>query len=231
MILMTNRIETLSDFFDFLEETSTEGKNHLFRGVRKCSYELTPSIGRFKTNKKASFDKDSERLTLKLFKQKAHEYLAGLADDDLAILTVAQHHGLPTRLLDWSKNPMVAAYFAVKDEFGRDEKPEDSKIYVYVPASKVNLSKTFDPFSIKSIKRFVPRNWNPRIIAQSGLFTIHPNPNKPWKSKLIREVVIANDQRKEIKMALNKLGVNHSTLFPDIDGIAEYIKWLRTSSF
>lgn len=217
--------------FAFLEECISARENHLFRGVRKQSHKLIPSVGRHKTNKGNVFDVKSEKLLLKLFKQKAHEFVKQHDDDPLALLSIAQHHGLPTRLLDWSKNPLVAIYFAVKDEFHASEDREDSKIFLYIPKSKIDLDETFDPFAIREVKRYIPKYWNPRIVAQLGLFTVHNEPNIEWVSPEVKTIHIAHDIRKDIKLALNKLGVNHGSLFPDLGGISEHIKWLRTNVF
>lgn len=228
---MISAITSTKDMFTFLEQLSIAGENHLFRGVRKCSYKLIPSIGRRKTNKLAAFDVKAEELLLKLFKQKAHSFVKEHADDRLALLSIAQHHGLPTRLLDWSKNPLVALYFAVKDSPLPNETQEDSLIYIYVPTQKVDLEKPFDPFTIKSVRRYIPKYWSPRIVAQAGVFTVHNEPNSAWSSPNITEIPISSDARVDIKVALNKLGVHESALFPDMDGIARHITYLRTDAF
>ena len=228
---MITTITSLADMFTFLRDCAGEGENHLFRGVRKATYKLLPSVGRSRTKKGEKFDADQERLLLKLFKQKAYGFVKEHIDDDLALLSIAQHHGLPTRLLDWSRNPLVALYFAVKNAFGSHESPEDSLIYVYVPTQKVTLDETFDPFSIDRVRRYIPRYWNPRIVAQMGVFTVHNDPCAPWTSPNIQDVRVRFPVRKDIKVALNKLGVNQASLFPDVDGIASHIVWLGTNAF
>ena len=217
--------------FRFLEECSAAGENHHFRGVRKASHQLVPSVGRCRTKKDAAFSVDDERLLLKLFRQKAYDFVKEHTTNDLALLSIAQHHGLPTRMLDWSKNPLVALYFTVKDPFHSHEPPEESVVYVYIPQAKIDLDTHFDPFTIKTVRRYIPQYWSPRIVAQAGMFTVHNEPNVPWVSNDVSVVRINNSIRKDIKLALNKLGTHHGSLFPDLDGLAKQIIWLRTNAF
>lgn len=130
--------------------------------------------------------------------------------------------------MDWSKNPLVAIYFAIKDCFSQNEKLSDSLVYIYTPKAKVNLEHEFNPFKINTVQRYIPKYWNPRIVAQSGVFTVHPKPLVPFKSKNIEIIRIANCIRSDIKIILNRFGINDGTLFPDLDGISNHIKWLRT---
>lgn len=225
-------IKNINDTFQFIQEVTSFNKNELiFRGVKKESYELLTTLGRSRTQDNKEFNIQSEKLLLKLFKQKCYEFIKEHIDNDFALLSIAQHHGLPTRLLDWSRNPLVALYFAVKDDFYNWETKEDSAIYVFRDHKKVDLDKEFNPFKIKSAQRYIPRYWSPRIVAQSGLFTVHDKPLEPFSSDKIKKINISHEIRKDIKKCLDRCGVNQATLFPDLDGISAHIKWLRTDIF
>lgn len=64
-----------------------------------------------------------ERKSINLFRSTARFFTPGeeaAAHNDLVALMVMQHYGVPTRLMDWSQSPFVAACFAVSDEDGQD---------------------------------------------------------------------------------------------------------------
>lgn len=83
----------------------------VFRGMSNKNYRLTPKILR-EGYKFSSYDEP-----LSKFKQEAASYLRSICgDDNLLWMQYAQHFGVPTRLLDFSSNPLVALYFACKDD-------------------------------------------------------------------------------------------------------------------
>jgi FRG domain len=195
---------------------------HIFRGVHDSKYKLLPKLGRLRLRKNMEFD---ELEMLRLFKDHATPYLPNRTISEWELLAIAQHHGLPTRLLDWSRNALVAAFFAVEQE-----SKKDSAVYVLKDMKFVDI-KHLDPFKdVDEVMKFIPPHITTRITAQSGLFTIHPKPNVPFRSESVDKLVIRQNFRRDLKKMLYRYGVHRAALFPGLDGIANYIQWLRTDS-
>ena len=227
---MLTEIKNIEDFYSFIKDYSNEKVRYVFRGVKSTDFTLKPSIGRFKTDHKKVFTLKYEESLLSLFKQKAYPFIEKNTTD-LELLAIAQHHGLPTRLLDWTWNPLVALYFAVKDEWLQYENKKDSAVYIWKKDIKGQLEPKFHPFEITEVKLFLPQHNTKRIIAQSGIFTIHPNPTEPFSNTEISVIRIKRKVRKEIKRRLEQLGIHQGTMFPDLDGVTNYLKWLRTNAY
>jgi len=103
-------------------------------------------------------------------------------DDVLALVALAQHYRVPTRLLDWSYKPLVAAYFAAvkvatarEPEWPHKVKPLDPAKNLVVWACRC-LYLTLLPLPDDGIARFVlvdaPKATNPNLAAQAGCFTL-----------------------------------------------------------
>ena len=204
---------------------SCDQKRTLYRGVKSTKYDLIPKIGRFNKFSAVTIE-PAEREILRIFRERSVPYLEKKEYSDWELLAIGQHHGLPTRLLDWTRNPLVAAFFAVEKEYD-----EDSVIFVYENTGFVNTKECPDPFLVSKVIKFIPQHITKRIIAQSGVFTVHPNPKENFQPENIEKLIIKNTFRKELKSILFKYGIHKASLFPDLDGLSEHLIWLKTNSY
>src|SRR5690554_4396695 len=130
----------------------------MFRGQADSDWLVKPKSGRSPYCERDDLD------YLASWKRKASEYIQSKPENDWEWMAIAQHHGLPTRLLDWSYNPLVAAFFACISE------PEkDAAIFCLLPHWIISPEKE-DPDSLTKIAKYKPNMVASRIGRQSGLF-------------------------------------------------------------
>lgn len=207
-----------TDFIQFCAEH--EHSRWVFRGVASCLHDCTPSIGRA-----SIYRPDHERALLEAFIREAHAHLGGPMPSRWEWLALAQHHGVPTRLLDWTRNPLVACYFAVSGT----PQDEDAAIYAVELGRDQILSpgEMSDPFAITEVKFVLPSALAPRITTQKGLFSAHPEPRKPWQPPSLAENTfrIAEGVRVPFQRRLFQLGIDAALIYPNLDGLGQSLSW------
>ena len=215
------KIENFTEFHELIEHY--DARTVIYRGVKSARFPLIPKIGRINPPDFVPSKEANEREILRLFKEKAFPYLDFTPASDWDWLAIGQQHGLPTRLLDWTANPLVACFFAVEEPTDHD-----SVIYAYHNESYISVEKHPDPFQYKEVGKFIPTHLIPRITMQGGLFTIHPDPYESFESENMEKIIIPNGIRSSFKRTLNKYGVDRFSLFPSLDGLSAYIEWSQS---
>src|SRR4051812_49396847 len=99
----------IAKLHDFIARPLWDTRTMIFRGVAKSSYKLVPSLGRQASKTPEDLLKFEYVLLLE-FRRRALPYLKVVPSSDLDWTFLAQHYGIPTRLLDWTTNPLVAMY-------------------------------------------------------------------------------------------------------------------------
>ncbi|MHB9152933.1 MAG: FRG domain-containing protein [Spirochaetales bacterium] len=181
-----------------------------------------------------------EKLIFSEFKRNYSSKFGVIPADDWEWLALAQHYGLPTRLLDWSYSSLIALWFAVKDDLTilNKEKPFNGHVNVYVLAATLEkwkeIEDTTSPFDIDSIKIFRPQAVSERIKVQGSVFTAHPLKNSDniidfWNhgglASHFFNIMIPNEYVIPIRRELKIMGINNYTAFPDLDGLCKHLQW------
>ena len=236
--------KSFEEFKSIIDLQIVDEKTILFRGQKEI-WPLYPRLIRTVLKKKRLYEfYDIEKKILKEFRELSLQFDSKIKDyNDWDILALAQHFGLPTRMLDWTSNPLTALWFAFESEKDNNNDRIVWGLIVedYFP---VDIEKD-SPFHRRYIKVFKPRNEDPRIIAQQSWLAVWniqlfgdggnglpPEPNiieamdelEEFEYQLAK-FIIPNSLRTEILNTLDSMGINYFSLFPDLAGLCKNIDW------
>ena len=232
-------IEKINDFVNVVEKTKQNSENEgnfaelLFRGQSRDK-PLLPKLARLRLN--GSIE-NVEKLILVEFERGVIPLSEFKPEDEWDLLALAQHHGLPTRLLDWTYSSLIALWFAVCESPKKDDKGKLENGIVWILNAEVEDFRTdtekYGPISNKITKIYRSKVVSRRISAQAGAFTVHKineggriikfENNRRYGKKLTK-VIIPFSQFPSIRKSLNILGINNSTVFPDLDGFCKHLE-------
>ncbi|MBN8239283.1 FRG domain-containing protein [Marinobacter hydrocarbonoclasticus] len=134
-------INTVSDF--------RKGRKKIWlRGLSDQSHKLIPSLFRRKGLNASDFTKLEKDLLVR-FKDRSLPYIKNTPADDWGWLFFMQHYGVPTRLLDWSENPLVALFFATKyaKKNNRNNYRSEAVVWMVDPDKWNNETLEFQSYS------------------------------------------------------------------------------------
>lgn len=207
-------IQTIQEFVTAVEDKYS----FLFRGVPNKEYDLKPSITRGWTENKLNPLVSVERTMLAKLKRRAIAHVNFHPTNDWEWLMLGQHHGMPTRLLDWTANPLVSMYFACLGDISYD-----GLVYGISGLNELDSTKESDPFTIKDNYYINPPHISPRMTSQSAYFTVSANPLIPLEIVGQRKIIIKAKFKPRLLEKLRKLGMGPASLFPGLDGLCTEI--------
>ena len=173
--------------------------SYVFRGLSKRDYDLLPSIFRVRADG-LGFDPKDEKIIFRVIKTEGMMFLERGDLSDIDLLALAQHFGSPTRLLDWTTNPLVALYFATFSGLQIDE-TVDGIVSVFKTRNSDFIREgyelhakddrgSFFPaklFQDAKVRFIFPKFIDQRIINQKGLFSVQDDPTSTFVANCDKE--------------------------------------------
>lgn len=236
--MVVREIKSIEEFITIISKEYDCG-HFVYRGVSNSKeHKLIPTVGRIKKFQDSPLEDlvDYEIEILESFKLRSYGTIQKHPNNDWEWLALAQHHGLSTRLLDWTHSPLVAAYFATQPNMDkatgeiRDCCEDGCAVYALHFCSFLDPNEEPNPFDYNKIGIFYPPHVTPRISGQSGLFSIQADPRTEFEIEYderfpddIIKLHFSKEVSTEIRNALYFMGIRHEVVFPDLDGFTKNI--------
>lgn len=237
-------IETMDDLFKVLNDIREQkGKEHpvWYRGQQNSNWELIPSIHRNVLINK-------ERYLVNDFYIKVKQIQDNTPDKEnfAAWMSLMQHYGLPTRILDWSESPVISLFFATEDNAGTQA--FDACLWVLMPRM-INVMENFGeyvyPMDSYSSQRLIIQAFKDveieemfqdkilachsvekdlRMYTQRSGFTIHNTQRKLvdiCTNDMLYKIVIPSYKKKYFYNCVEALGITPSFIYPTMEQISK----------
>jgi len=232
--LSVNKVKELSDFVAIISELNgSRERGALYRGQSDVQYEITSTLHRA-LNRSNPTTLLRAANGFRVFQKERHLYHDINAVSQWDELCLAQHYGLPTRLLDWSLDPLVALYFALEN-IDKHEAIRDACVYMISGEADLTWATSDelegDPFGIVNAGYgstenivLVPDYLNLRVRNQSGVFTLSKNVTSTFPKSELHHIVIPRESARRIHFQLLQLGVSRKKIYMDVESLCADIK-------
>lgn len=239
-------VSSIADIVSIVaERVQADNRVLWFRGHHSFEWDVLPTIFR-------GYDNEDERNFTNRFRSRARARYAASPDYDAlgAWLSLMQHYGLPTRLLDWTRSPLIAVYFAVEEYiYGTPTQEVDACIWILEPHS-LNEHESLGVYTpsidahmcvdilmpafnhrgqeTSQVMAVMAAESDHRMFVQQGCFTIHSYQGalnrKPGHEAYLSCLRIPADSVRRLATELDVCGFRKGDLFPDLGHLADEFK-------
>lgn len=238
--LAVHKCNSWSDFKTWADNSRSNFLCASFRGHGSHAFPLRTTLSRVGRNRVDRYC-SSELVTFKMLLEASLNMRFDLTnrDDYATVLGLAQHHGLPTPLLDWTSSPYVAAFFAFSDAIEMSKARSDAthvrvfgltEDFIRITSPSVVMVSALKPY-VCSLS--ISARLNPRLLAQQGRFLVTNTTNveefirfqeaKNEKTYL-HAADIPIESAPEALEDLAFMGLTAATMFPGLDGVGRMIR-------
>ena len=236
------RFKNWHQFKDFANQFS---ENWLFRGQSDAAWDLKSSFERTEFFRKydgieTSFLIDFQRGAKNFLSEKE------IPADLIEWLALMQHHGAPTRLLDFTKSVYIASYFAFENANSKNKNVAIWAININIVRDRViqylslsqltdkDFENTFYRNDSSCILPVEPFHMNRRYSLQQSVFVSPGNSYESFMEQLqfldgsiakaVLKITLPSKLKNEVLRDLQKMNINRASIFPDIDGYSVALK-------
>ncbi len=245
--IWTLELSSWKHFHAFIHQEMLAYRDFVWRGQRDSGWKLRSSLDRALQGTPRETRSEQMARHLERFRYASRGRRAALAtpiEEENDWWALGQHNGLATPLLDWTESPFVALYFA----FEKEERSSTAFRSVWALADMSDMNEEIrnahdgpNPPTLDYVRPF--RDDNTRLVNQAALFTRVPfgMTVAEWVTAQFKgdsetagliHLKIPDKDRFDCLRTLNRMNINHTTLFPDLYGAAEHCnKALRIGAY
>jgi hypothetical protein len=236
-------------------ETGRRRDSGVYRGAADAGWPLLTSLDTLGGVRPPHGKADLEEHILRNFIRYSRPFFAVSPVNEWEVLIAAQHHGLPTRLLDWTYSPMVAAHFATVETdretdravwrldwkaVHRQFRMPERALLIQDLEGIFGQERAFTPWALFGPRSdqhqfacmIEPPSLDARIATQAATFTLCSDNRRSFDafleandlSSALTRFVIPHREVGRLRDQLDLVSVDERRLFPDLDGLAAYLR-------